>query len=275
MRKIHWILQNNLIKESILLEIKKALTDCNITFEEVKIIPFSDDLPDINVSEDLKVFYGSTTLILNAYSKNVSNEGIFYDKELFSMKNYFEKWGDHMLNFDSELLTFKEIVSKNDRSSEWFVRPIYDDKSFSGRVMSFEEISNLESSLADSNNPYLDENTLVSISKPKEIKKEWRHFIVNNKIVSSSKYAEDGQVRKSNKDVPTELLEFVQMRCNQYAPNDVFVMDTALHDNTFKIVECNCFNDTGFYDHDITLIIQEVNAFLQKKHTTSDTSAIT
>lgn len=264
MRNIHWILQKNLIKETDLQEIKEALRADDVSFEEVKIIPFSDELPKIKKTEGFNIFYGSTTLILNAYANENFSEGIFYDKEVFNMKNYFEQWSQHMLNYDSEILTFNEIVNKAYKTGNWFVRPIYDDKSFSGKVMTFEEIANLESSLAESNNPYLDENTLVVISKPKTIVKEWRHFIVNKEIVSSSKYAEYGNVSKSGDDVPAELLEFVENRCQEYVPNDIFVMDTALHDDNYKIVECNCFNDTGFYDHDIKKIIKAINQYTRQ-----------
>lgn len=262
MRNIHWILQENLIREATLYQVEEALIKDSVSYEKVKIIPFSDSLPIIQDSDDLKIFYGSTTLILNAYSKEKYAEGIFYDPEIFSLRNYFEKWGAHMLNIDSDILTFKEIVNGNYTNGNWFVRPIYDDKSFSGRVMTISEIQHLEASLAESNNPYLDEATLVAISKPKDIAKEWRHFIVNKEIVSSSRYAEFGQSSKSAADVPNDLLEFVKERCNEYTPNAIFVMDTSLHKNSYKIVECNCFNDTGFYEHDINTIISKVNTYL-------------
>ena len=202
---------------------------------------------------------------LNAYTRAQYREGIFYDKEVFSTKNYITQWQNKMLNFDSSILTFKEIVNGPYSEGEWFVRPIYDDKAFSGRVMSFEDIKKLEASLATSNNPYLNEETLVTIAIPKTIKKEWRHFIVDKEIVSSSRYAENGQPSKSRRDVPNDLLAFVHTCCQQYVPNDIFVIDTALVDNAYKIVECNCFNDTGFYDHDIQKIISAVNRFITKK----------
>lgn len=270
MRKIKWILQSNLIKESDLLEIKNALNESNILFEEVKVIPFSDELPLISNNNNFKIFYGSTTLILNAYKNTTYKEGIFYDKEIFSLKNYFDKWKANMLNFDSEILTFTEILNKDYKKGNWFIRPIYDDKSFSGRVMNNEEIEHLENSLADSNNPYLNAETLVAISKPKSIPKEWRHFIVNKKVVSSSRYAEYGKVSKSSDDVPLDLLEFVNERCQEYVPNDIFVMDTAIHNNKYKIVECNCFNDTGFYKHNVSKIIKEVNKHIAKKTTNNN-----
>ncbi|MEO1514080.1 MAG: ATP-grasp domain-containing protein [Bacteroidota bacterium] len=264
MRTVHWVLQQNVINQTTLGQIKKALAKDGISFEEVKIIPFSDELPEIKESEALKIFYGSTTLVLNAHANGKYAEGIFYDKEVFSMKNYLEKWGAHMLNHDSEILTFQEIVTGDFAKEDWFVRPILDDKSFSGRVMSFQEITTLEASLVESNNPYLNEKTLVLISKPKAIAKEWRHFIVDKEIVSSSRYAEFGHLSTSASDVPVDLLKFVNDRCQEYVPNDVFVMDVALCTGAYKIVECNCFNDTGFYRHDIEKIISVVNAYIQR-----------
>jgi len=264
MRKIHWILQNNLIKESDFIEIKSALKADNITYEDVRVIPFSDELPLIDKSDSLKVFYGSTTLIMNAYLDEHFKEGIFYDKEVFSMKNYFDKWGQHMLNYDSSILTFYDILNGNFENTNWFVRPIYDDKSFSGKVMTYEEIVEFESSLKESNNQYLNEDTLVAISKPKTIEKEWRHFIVDKNVISSCRYAAFGELSKSNVDVPDSLISFVHDRCQEYAPNDIFVMDTAIYNGNFKIVECNCFNDTGFYTHGIQLIIREINRHLKR-----------
>jgi len=229
------------------------------------VIPFSEELPEIQQKEGFVTFYGSTTLVLNAYADARFSSGIFYDKEVFSMENYFKQWGQHMLNYDSEVLTLPEIAQHKDRFGDYFIRPIYDDKAFSGTVMSMEDIRKLAASLTDSNNPYLDETTLVVISRPKVIVKEWRHFIVNKEIVSSSRYAIHGELSKSSQDVPEDLLAFVQARCEDYVPQDIFVMDTALHEDKFKIVECNCFNDTGFYAHDIGKIFRSVNAFLSQK----------
>jgi hypothetical protein len=104
----------------------------------------------------------------------------------------------------------------------------------------------------------------VAISKPKDIVKEWRHFIVAKEIVSTSKYAEHGRLSKSSEDVPTALLEFVRERCADYTPHAIFVMDTALFQGQYKIVECNCFNDTGFYAHDIDAILVAVNDYIQE-----------
>ncbi len=40
----------------------------------------------------------------------------------------------------------------------------------------------------------------------------------------------------------------------------------------YKLIECNCFNGTGFYKHDVESIIQAVNQFIKKKLKINDTS---
>ena len=42
-------------------------------------------------------------------------------------------------------------------------------------------------------------------------------------------------------------------------------MDIAEIENEFKLIECNCFNGTGFYKHNVEKIIQSVNNFVKRK----------
>ncbi len=264
MKNIHWILQSNLIRENTLNTIKNILINDNVSFEEVKIVPFSDELPEIKKISDVNVFYGSTTLILNAYKKYGLTEGIFYHHQNFSMKTYLQKWKSKMLNHDSKILTFKEIINFNyPNESKWFIRPIEDDKSFSGKIFSIQEICNFEKELKNSNNPYLTEETLVTMSSPKSIDKEWRLFIVDKKVISSCRYTMNGELNVNDLDLPKEMIEFAENCCKEFTPARVFVMDVALFENEYKIVECNCFNDSGFYKHNVEKIIKKVNELLK------------
>ncbi len=265
MKQINWILQTNLIKPEIVDNIKIALSLDRIGFEEVITIPFSDELPIIKNPTLFNVFYGSTTLILNAYKDKRFSKGIFFDNNSFNIDNYLKYWGTKMLNCDSKLTTFPEFASESHpENSKWFLRPNEDDKSFSGTVMTFAEIKKMAIDLKDSNNPYLTTQTQISVSSPKIIEKEWRHFIVNKKVISSSRYMFNGQLNISTTDIPDELLNFIDKSCNEYVPHIIFVMDTAFCCGKFSIIECNCFNGTGFYNHDIVKIVRAVNSYLQK-----------
>lgn len=262
--QLSWILQTNLIKPEIVDAITAALRADNISWQEVKIVPFSDELPETTLEAGhFYVVYGSTTLILNAAKDPQLKHGVFFEPEHFTTENYLRRWGDHMLNADSRVLPLKNFAREQHAlSSEWFLRPNEDDKSFSGTVMTFEAVQQLTDNLRDSNNPSLHPQTLVCVSSPKILEKEWRHFIVGGKVVNSSRYMLNGELSVSSEDIPEALIAFVEENCRIYAPHAVFVMDTALCEGNFRIIECNCFNGTGFYAHDIAKIVREVNRFL-------------
>jgi hypothetical protein len=261
---LSWILQTNLIKQEIVDAITAALRADSIPWQEVKSVPFSDELPEMTLEADhFYVVYGSTTLILNAARHPRLKRGVFLDPDQFTAENYLQRWGDRMLNADSRILSLEDFATEQHNSaSEWFLRPNEDDKSFSGTVMTFEAVQQLAKNLRDSNNPTLHPQTLVCVSSPKVIEKEWRHFIVDGKVVDTSGYMLNGALAVSAEDVPEALITFVEESCLVYAPHAVFVMDTALSNGAFRIIECNCFNGTGFYDHAIGKIVRAVNGFL-------------
>jgi hypothetical protein len=264
MEKIEWILQANLTKRDILNKIESVLSEDNIPFQEVIVIPFSIELPSIDATETFKIFYGSTTLMLNAYNDKRYSQGVFYN-DSFTMQNYLRQWGDKMLNSDAIITTLQDFVSQgHDPETAWFVRPDEDNKAFSGAVMTFKELQDFFKEIKDSGNPHLPPDMLIAASEPKHIAKEWRNFIVNKEVISSCRYAQNNKLDISADDVPAEMINFTQDACRQYTPHDIFAMDVALVNEKYYIIECNCFNGTGFYENDIGKIIKSINQFLQK-----------
>src|SRR5215831_14409267 len=143
MANFQWILQSNLTNPENLKEIESVLKDENIPFQEARIIPFSDELPELSNKNFFPIFYGSSTLMLNAYKHPLYCKGVFYN-ENFAMSNYLDRWGNKMLNDDARIFTFEEFVNRGlNPVSEWFIRPNSDNKSFSGMTMDFEEIEEL------------------------------------------------------------------------------------------------------------------------------------
>ena len=88
--------------------------------------------------------------------------------------------------------------------------------------------------------PDFNSETEVWISEPKEIKKEWRLFIVDDEIVSTSRYMKNGELDKSAIDIPSEMIDFAQARIEEYRLDDIYVMDIAEVEEGFKLIECNC-----------------------------------
>ncbi|QHT68924.1 ATP-grasp domain-containing protein [Rhodocytophaga rosea] len=265
MKQVNWVIQKNLIRQETLERLRKAFQEHNISFEEVFVIPFSDELPRLSKPEAFNIFYGSTTLMLTAYNHPVYRQGIFFNPDHFQMATYLSKWGKYLLNNDGMVTSFKEFVSGNyEKDSIWFIRPNADNKSFSGTVMRFENIQEWAENLATADAAELTLDSLLFVSSPKKIDKEWRNFIVEGKVISSCRYQLAGESSVSDIDVPASMLEFVEKHCQEYIPNEIFVMDVALMENTYYIIECNCFNGTGFYQNDMSKIIYAITHYIEK-----------
>lgn len=255
-----------MVKENVLESIKKSLTKDDETWEEIEVIPFSNKLPEIKNKKAFNIVYGSTTLMLNAYQDMDYRRGVFYDPGKFQMKNYVSNWGKHVLNYSGRLIKLKEINQiKNETENRWFIRPNHDGKEFSGQVDTYDNLKKWSEKIIALRLPDFNEETEIWIAKPQIIDKEWRLFIIDNKIVSASKYLEKGELNESSIDLPKEMLDFAQERINEYKLAEVYVMDVAKVKGEYKIIECNCFNGTGFYDHDIGKIVNSINTLIRKK----------
>lgn len=259
---VKWIIQNNLIKENVLNLFRNAFRQHNIVYEEVIVIPFSAELPNFE-PVDQPVFYGSTTLMMNAYHSKYS-QGVFFEEEKFTVENYQKYWGNRMLNRQGQIWFFHEFIeSAVDLQQEWFIRPNDDTKSFAGQVMSSEDIKEWYQKIVQMDSDVLNAHTMIFADTPKTIIKEWRNFIVNKKVVDTTRYMFGGELNISCTDVPSEMIEFVENSCVEYVPHDIFVMDIAQIPEGFFIVEANCFNGTGFYEHNIGKIVKSITNFLK------------
>lgn len=263
---INWILQSNLTKPNVIEAIKSALTNPNESYQEVTVIPFSNEPPKIEFPNAFNIVYGSSTLMLNAYKNEILRKGLFYDSTKFQMSNYVNKWKEYLLNYDGQLISLGEIkYLKSKPKQKWFIRPNDDEKGFSGALIEFKKLNDWISDIAEYELPDINPESKAWISTPKSISKEWRLFIVDNKIVSSSRYMKNGELNIDSTDNPIPMINFAEDRIGEYRLEDVYVMDIAETDNSFKIIECNCFNGTGFYNHNIKNIVTEVNKFVRKK----------
>jgi hypothetical protein len=262
--RIKWIVQRNLIKPETLTAFRNAFSELDIAFEEVTVIPFSPDLPVFDAF-DVNVFYGSTTLMLNAYASEQFRSGVFYDPYRFTAANYLLKWKNRMLNSDGIVLHFHDFIADLvDSKPGWFIRPDSDTKSFAGTTMTSDKIKDWYSRIQDADDSAVNRDTLLFVSSEKVITREWRNFIVDGKVVDSSRYMLNGVLNISHADVPVDMIAFVEQCTMDYSPHEVFVMDVAEVDGVLRIVECNCFNGTGFYAHDIKRIVQAVTEYVER-----------
>lgn len=261
---ISWIVQNNLGSTSSTAEsIKYACEQEGQTFVPIQVVPFSHDLPDFPEIEGKFVLYGRTTLMLNAYHHPLWQKGLYFEPDLFTPKCYLEHWGELMLNHDAIFTVLSQSVNavkdkfkSIQRDDMLFVRPNDDLKYFAGGMMPFSRLIDMMENSLDGEpvNP----NTELVISLPKNIDREWRLFVVDGKVVTGSQY-----LPSASAFVPQGVIDFAEKVVSTWSPVSIFVIDIASASNNFKIIECNCFNGSGFYHSDLNKLVRMVSKYIE------------
>src|SRR5262249_4825050 len=153
---------------------------------------------------------------------------------------YLQCYGDLMLNVDMEVCTVAELVHRPYLPERrLFIRPNDDFKDIAGQTMTFAEYQAWASNLKDTTETKMTLHSELAISSPKEIRAEWRLFIVDRRVVAASQYR---PADAASGFAPPEVNEFGERAAALWSPAPVFVMDVARTSDGLKIIELNCFN---------------------------------
>lgn len=266
-KEIGWVIQSNLTSDRyVYTNLVDIFLKHNISFEFVKVIPFSDDLPKFH-RDTINIFYGSTTFISNLYKTGDESilQGVFFNPETFRMDLYIKHWGSLMLNDKAELTSFRKLIQENKFKDDelLFIRPNEDSKLFTGQVKTFAEIKKWQENTAAIKDALLTEDTPILAGESYKINREWRNIIVNGQVISTSRYYKDGKLSKSAYDVPQAVIDLCHKACRIFTPHDVFAMDIAETGGEYYILECGCFNSVGFYDIDMEKVVLSVNEYVK------------
>jgi hypothetical protein len=109
--------------------------------------------------------------------------------------------------------------------------------------------------------------SLVVVSSPKPILREWRLVVAAGQIVAGSKYREgDESVRQPGVDAGA--IAFAQaVLAAGYAPDPVWVMDICqTADNEFHLLEIGGFSFAALYACDKDAVVRAVSAVAERVH---------
>lgn len=263
---VKWIIQNNLGHMDDTEKMKACFQALKIPYETIKVIPFSDEPPDVDTS-GLSIFYGSTTLTKNVYNSGKWKPGVWFNPESYKFENILNGYGkENLLNGDSRVLSIDQFISENHQNNElFFVRPAADMKEFTGSVMEFSEIKEWKNRLESTNGP-LTLETKIQVAEPKNIAREYRTIVVDKQVVAYSQYKRDGRLNMRD-DVHAPIVLYASAMARLHQPAPVFVLDVCeLQNDDKRIVEVNTFNCAGFYWGDFFNIIKEVTEFTKRTY---------
>ncbi|MEM6588278.1 MAG: ATP-grasp domain-containing protein [Pseudomonadota bacterium] len=232
-----------------------ALDRLEISYSWHKVVPFVGDLSPVPDIPDPKavVMFGSYTLWRYARAHNLT-PGVFRIRPFVQES----AWHPYLLNgADAVFLRLRDIPDKLAQDARnWFMRPVEDSKEEPGRVWAAGQIHELARkvmALEEDEIPKgsLRHDTELMLTEPVSILKEWRLWVVEDRIVTHSLYKEGARVVYRH-EIDGDALEFANhlVKVNPgYAT--AYVVDICRTEEGLKMLETNCINAAGFYAADL------------------------
>lgn len=270
-----WIVQDNLYNEAGYVKFIEALERLDVDFLVVKPIPFTniimpasfdsvtqnvEDTPEPYIDTSDKIIaFGATSLSRIAKEKG-------WNPGTYLTDNFdFEIWRDgfgkeNILNPESIVTRICDPINVINMSETLFVRPVHDLKAFTGTTMSkydfFDWVQSISMIEEEEFQP-LHKNTKIAIANYKKIYAEYRIFVVDGNVITGSLYKRGTEVIHEELNDVNVLAYAAQMvKCWQPAP--AFVIDVALTEDGYKVIEINTINSAGFYAADPQKIIAAI-----------------
>jgi len=276
-----WVIQSNVFSEAGHAALLHALNRGGIPYVLVKFLPFThklvaydtdfslyanvDEIPEVVVPEGPIYTDGpeSYTMVCGATLMNVVAKekgwvpGTFIN-ENFHYNKWKENWGDNLLN---DIAIVGELGTLDPIWDDFFIRPCKDTKAFTGLIMRKGDFSQWrEDQLSSGRDPeWLSAKTEVVASPYREILAEYRFFIVDGKIVTSSIYKLGTHVCY-DEYVNPGVTEFAQAMVDLWQPARGFVIDIAETHEGPKVIEVNNLNSSGFYKCNVGKIVEAIEA---------------
>lgn len=246
-----WIIQEDLFQENGRVVLIDILEKMEIPHKVVKVVPFSHELiPEVTETGNI-IVNGSVLLSKIARNRGWYPGGFLNDN--FNYQAWYPHLKNYLLNRDA---TFTSVSDANPDPTwnDIFVRPVLDNKSFNGQVMTKQEFAAWKVDVLDGGNSQVFPDTEIMYAAPKKVGQEHRHFIVDGKVVTSSRYKLNGRANQAP-GADECVVNFATHMASIYCPSKAFVLDTYITGDEIGIVELGCACNAGFYKADVQKLV--------------------
>ena len=288
---MYWVLENNLLDDGY-QNLIKYLKRAGIGYKLVKVIPnknilvypdfdtFSkdaDESDNIEIDSPLVFPFGTMGLSLVSVAREWKPGSLFNSE--FTFENWSKGFGiENLLNSTSKVLRVSDELT-DFPYDDFFIRPCEDNKAFSGGTVGREEFLEWQKSIIaiDDKLSKLNKDTMILVAPLKNILQEARMFIFNGKYVTGSYYKSGDRVHYKEVLDGDPIIEYTNKVVSKYEPKKrdildedkneeesnypakAFVIDIALTDNGYKIIEINNINSVGLYASNISRFVNAVH----------------
>lgn len=256
---IHWYLQaavfpdgDNLHRLGYLIE------EMGMAVHVEPYIPFGGMRYDFLPEDQPVICYGSVAMLRHALTQLRQRPGAFCDWGLLRCSSYYARYGEHLLQRRYGMYPFAEVVRLQPFLYDSFaadgcvfIRPDDNDKSFAGEVIHHGAFPRWLATVAQDPPP---PEQLCVVSRPEVLLAEWRLVIAGGQVVTGSQYRRAGSL-ELERGCPAEVARFAEQLAARWTPHPVFVMDVALCDDGYRLIEIGSVNCAGLYRCDLRAVV--------------------
>lgn len=250
--------------------IVNALKAIDADYATFGLIPFSDEITNIEAFENAKVVIplGSTKLVsMYQRYKLPDHWRVFYSQMMLDQLYARAFLGGELLNALAWIEPFSAVRTMQ-FEKPMFVKPTNDLKLFGGLVL--EPGQTLDDALRKTMHQEIHDHEAIMVAHPQQLGREFRLAIVDDHIVGISQYRDRGHLSArelSLEEVDMLLGEsiytyFEKLRDFDLPAPRAYAMDICevLTDDgpQWRVVECNCFNACGLYAMDRTHVYKAI-----------------
>lgn len=253
---MHWLIQNNMYSEEGFTSLLDALTRLSLPHSVHKVVPFAHVLkPEPVISARRVIVMGTYTLAHIARSRGWE-PGSFHN-ENFDCVIQRARWRERMLNFWADSYRLKDVPFQ---AYPFFIRPTEDTKAFTGTVMDwieFDEWRTRVLELRPEDGATMSGETWVSVAPTKEIHREYRLWVIKQRVVTASLY-KIGHRKTYAPNVDERVIAFGEEAAQEWSPADAYCLDIADTPEGLRIIEVNNLNSAGFYAADMNKLVMAI-----------------
>jgi hypothetical protein len=259
-----WLVQITSRHDDSIRQEVDALNNLEYAWKDFGVIPFTTEVTGLEEPHTNFVVRGGTK-ILSMITDNPDfwmKDGVFYDVDKFDQNQYLSL-GLPLLNADAECYNLREFPYLKFDDAR-FVKPSKDLKAFTAGVLEADQ-SVQEYIGTQMHQPHALDETVV-IASLKDVVDEYRFFVLGDQVIGGSQYRVNKQLRYTALTSSAEHVS-VQSIASEYArlyqPAEVFTMDICKTNNSYQIIEYNCFNASGLYASDVEKVFATISDYVQ------------
>lgn len=218
--------------------------------------------PDMSIPDKV-ILYGSIRFVKNYYGKFSPGAYGFSDKTDCSY--YYSYIPKHMLlNGECIFLTFDQIKNSKNMIKNIFGNNIFlkSNSGFKKMTGNDFDIDNFEYYMElIENTQSISPNTLMLVSKKRNIDREFRFVICNRTIIGATEYSWD---KDCTNIIPNSCYNLINkfLKLN-FDIDDIYTVDVCLSDEVPYILELNSFSCAGLYKSNVKNIIKHINQYVE------------